>query len=416
VTQALRTPADVRGRRRALVTLSVTQTTGWGVLYYALPVALPSITADTGWSATAVTAAFSAGLVTSALVGIPVGRWLDRHGPRRVMTTGSVLGSLAGVGIATAPDYPTFALSWLVAGAAMAAVLYQAAFAALTRWYGADRVRTITRLTLVAGLASTVFAPLTHLLVEQLGWRGAYLVLTAVLAAVTVPLHGLALTAPWHRGDEPSPGRSATRSRVPPEVRTTPFLVLALALSVGSLGTYAASLTLIPTLMAKGISPGLAAVALGLIGAGQLAGRLAYAPLAARTTAAGRTTAVLVAGAVAIVLLAALPGPGPLLLAVAVALGAVRGAATLLQATAVTDRWGVGCYATLSGWLGAPVTTAAAVAPWAATGAAEAVGSYPPVLSALALLMLVAALTGPRSGRPFRSSLLVPDQPKRPEM
>ena len=115
------------GRRRALVALSVTQNTGWGVLYYALPVALPSITEDTGWSATAVTAAFSVALVTSAVVGIPVGHWLDRHGPRRVMTTGSVLGSLGGVGIATAPDYPTFVLAWLVAGGAMAAGRHRAA-------------------------------------------------------------------------------------------------------------------------------------------------------------------------------------------------------------------------------------------------------------------------------------------------
>src|SRR3954469_25359730 len=77
---------------RALVALCITQVTSWGVLYYALPVALGPITADTGWSPTAVTAAFSAGLVVSALVGIPVGRWLDRFGPRRVMTAGSLLG------------------------------------------------------------------------------------------------------------------------------------------------------------------------------------------------------------------------------------------------------------------------------------------------------------------------------------
>ncbi|NKY81650.1 hypothetical protein HGB46_24150, partial [Nocardiopsis dassonvillei] len=35
-------------------------TTGYGVLFYAFPVLAPSITADTGWSLTAVTALFSA--------------------------------------------------------------------------------------------------------------------------------------------------------------------------------------------------------------------------------------------------------------------------------------------------------------------------------------------------------------------
>src|SRR3954447_18750440 len=120
--------------RRALVALCITQITSWGVLYYALPVALASIPADTGWSATAATAAFSAGLIVSALAGIPIGRWLDRYGPRPVMTAGSLLAVPVPVAIGLAPTYGWFLAAWLVAGVAMAAVFYQAAFTALTRW------------------------------------------------------------------------------------------------------------------------------------------------------------------------------------------------------------------------------------------------------------------------------------------
>ncbi len=206
--ESARTAAAVSGSsgrspRRALIGLCITQVTSWGVLYYAFPVALAAITADTGWTATAATAAFSAGLVVSALAGIPVGRWLDRYGPRRVMTAGSVLAVPATVGVALAPNYATFLAAWLVAGAAMAAVFYQAAFAALTRWYGDRRVQALTALTLVAGLASTLFAPLTNALVEALDWCGTYLVLAAVLAVVTIPLHLFTLTAPWGREDHP---------------------------------------------------------------------------------------------------------------------------------------------------------------------------------------------------------------------
>ena len=82
------------GLRRVLVVLCVTEIVSWGVLYYAFPARVaPAIAGDTGWSIAAVTAAFSTGLVVSALVGIPVGRWLDRIGPRLVMTTGSILRS-----------------------------------------------------------------------------------------------------------------------------------------------------------------------------------------------------------------------------------------------------------------------------------------------------------------------------------
>jgi MFS family permease len=372
--------------RRALVGLCVTQVTSWGVLYYAFPVALAAITADTGWSAPAATAAFSAGLVVSAVAGIPVGRWLDRHGPRRVMTAGSLLAVPATVGIGLAPGYAWFLAAWLVAGAAMSAVFYQAAFAALTRWYGDRRVRALTTLTLVAGLASTLFAPLTSVLVAELGWRGAYLVLAGVLAVVTVPLHALTLTAPW-----PRTGRQEVhRGRMPPEARSREFLALSAALTLTALGLYATSLTLIPLLTGRGFSPALAATTFGLLGAGQLLGRVVYGPLSARTSPTGRTVALVGASALALGVLAVLTGPPAALVAAAVVLGAVRGACTLLQATAVADRWGTAHYGTLSGLFAAPITAATALAPWAGTALAEAVGSYATAAAVLAALVLTA--------------------------
>ena len=159
------------GLRRVLVVLCVTEIVSWGVLYYAFPVLAPTIAADTGWSIAAMTAAFSTGLVVSALVGIPVGRWLDRIGPRPVMTTGSVLAVPAVVGIAAAPTLPWFFAAWVLAGVAMAGTLYPPAFAALTRWWGPRRVTALTALTLLAGLASTIFAPLTAALLAHLRWR-----------------------------------------------------------------------------------------------------------------------------------------------------------------------------------------------------------------------------------------------------
>ena len=392
-----------RSPRRALVALCTTQITSWGVLYYAFPVALADITADTGWSATAATAAFSAGLIVSALAGIPIGRWLDRYGPRPVMTAGSLLAVPVTVGIGLAPTYGWFLAAWLVAGVAMAAVFYQAAFAALTRWYGDRRVQAITAVTLVAGLSSTIFAPLTHALLEDLGWRTTYLVLAAVLAVVTVPLHALALTAPWtpplDHGSPGPAGHPRRRRRLPAEARTPSFVLLSASLTLTAFGLYAASLTLIPLLTDRGLSAGLAATTLGLLGAGQLLGRLGYAPLTARTSPTGRTVAIVATSAAAIALLAALPGPPALLVAAAVAAGAIRGAGTLLQATVVADRWGVARYGTLSGLFSAPITAASALAPWGGTALAELTGSYPAMFWLLAALVVVAVALAAAGGR-----------------
>ena len=64
----------------------------------------------------------------------------------------------------------------------MAASLYDAAFASLGRIFGMGARRPITALTLAGGFASTVSWPVTHLLIESIGWRGCYLVYAAVLA------------------------------------------------------------------------------------------------------------------------------------------------------------------------------------------------------------------------------------------
>ena len=388
-----------RPPRRALAALCVTEVVSWGVLYYAFPVALSELTADTGWSATSATAAFSAGLVVSALAGVPVGRELDRVGPRRVMTAGSVLAAPAIAAVALAPGYWWFLAAWLVVGVAMAAVFYQAAFAALTQWYGPDRVRALTALTLVAGLSSTVFAPLTAALLGQLSWRATYMVLAALLAVVTIPLHAVALTPPWPNAVATSAGAERVRPPIGPVVRSPAFLLLAGALTLTAFGLYAASLTLIPLLTGRGLSAPLAATTLGLLGAGQLLGRVGFAPLTARTTPTARTVGIVAVSAVAIALLAVVPGPPAVLVLLAVLAGAVRGAGTLLQATVVADRWGTTSYGALSGVFAAPITGAAAVAPWAGTALAEAVGSYPLMFGVLAALVAVAAGAAALSAR-----------------
>jgi MFS family permease len=381
--------------------LAVGQIVSWGVLYYAFPVALVTITADTGWSETATTGAFTGGLIASAVAGIPVGRWLDRFGPRPVMTAGSLLAAAATAGVALSPGLGWFFAAWLVAGVSMAAVLYQPAFAALTRWYGPHRVRALTALTLVAGLASTVFAPLTSLLLEQLSWRDTYLVLAGVLAVATVPLHLTALNLPWHgtgstaqatTGDEA--GLQAGDRAVRGALTSRPFWLLSGGLTLTAFGLYATSVTLlIPLLTERGMSASLAATTLGLLGAGQLLGRLGYAPLTARTRPHTRAVVIVAASAVAIGLLAAVPGPAWALIAVAVLVGAVRGAGTLLQATLVAEQWGAARYASLAGVFAAPITAASALAPFGGAALADAVGSRTGALVVLAGLAGLGAVS-----------------------
>ncbi|MGI6872385.1 MULTISPECIES: MFS transporter [Amycolatopsis] len=373
--------------RRALIGMCGTQVVSWGALYYALPVATAQIAGTTGWTPGTITLAFSAGLLVAAVAGIPVGRLLDRYGPRPVMTAGSALAAVALVLVATAPSRPLFFLAWVVVGVAQAMQLYPPVFAAITCWYGERRARPLTVVTLVGGLASTVFAPLTALLVDQVGWRASYLVYAAVFLLVNLPVHWLLLTPAWpdHRTrPAATPVRQVTRS--------ARFRLLQTAMTLAALGLYASAIVVVPLFVERGLSHAVASVALGLVGAGQVLGRLVFAAVPRTSAPASRTVGVLAASCAALVLLALLPGPAGALLAVAVVLGMARGAYTLVQATAVADRWTTARFGALNGMFTAPITAATAIAPGGAIVLAERVGGYSTALILLAVLAAGAAV------------------------
>jgi MFS family permease len=351
---------DSRGLRRALIALCITEITSWGTLYYSLPAMLVPLSHATGWSDSAVTGAFSAGLVVSAAAGIPVGRLLDRIGPRLVMTAGSLTGVAALLLIASAPSPGWFLAAWMVAGLAQSMLLYPPAFAALTRWHGPRRVPALTTLSLVAGLASTVFAPLTALLTSHLGWRATDVALAGVLGIVTLPLHVTMLTPRW-------PGRreseQATAGRALALIRSSAFALLGAAMVLGAFALYAATVNVGTLLTSHGASNAITAAALALVGVGQVCGRLGYGTLSRRTSAPGRTCVILAASGLTIALLAATSATPAAALAAAVLAGAVRGNFTLLMATAVSDRWGTQAFGAVNGIFLAPVTTATALAP-----------------------------------------------------
>lgn len=382
---------DAAGLRRVVVVLSTVQIVSWGVLYYAFAALQSSITADTGWSAVAVTGAFSLAQLVSGGVGVWVGRHLDAVGPRRVMTGASLLAIPGVLAVALAPTLDVFYLGWVLTGAAMAGTLYPPAFAALTRWGGPRRVRALTTLTLVAGLASTVFAPLAAVLDDALGWRLAYLVLLGGLAVVTVPLHWWGLDHPWRpvHHEDPSGARHQAAGAV---ARSTPFVLLAAANALTALAVFAVVINLVPMLVEQGMSRNLAALALGLGGVGQVVGRLGYARFAAATSVTARGVVVLAGVAVTTAALALAPASSGLLIGIGMALGLARGVYTLVQATAVTDRWGPASYGALNGLLTAPALVAAAAAPFAGAVLADLLGSWADAFLALAGIAALAAV------------------------
>ena len=135
----------------------------------------------------------------------------------------------------------------------MAGTLYPPAFAALTRWWGRRRVTALTALTLLAGLSSTVFAPLTATLLDHLQWQRTYLVLAGVLAAVTIPAHYFGLRGPWPKPD--TADQPAHAEQAPDAIaRSRPFLLLTTAIALGTFTAFAVIVNQVPLLLERGLT------------------------------------------------------------------------------------------------------------------------------------------------------------------
>ncbi len=204
----------IAGPWRAVLVLGVTQIICWGTLFYPPVLTVPLMAAERGWSLTFAMSGFSLALLAGGIVSPTVGRLIDRYGGHRVMPVGSLVAALGLVALVHAAHPAAYLAAWILLGIAIAASLYDPAFATLGRIFGAQARSPITVLTLAGGFASTVSWPVTYLLIQHTGWRGTYLVYAAVLALVAAPLHAFAL--PRTRAEPPVPTTASAAAAAAP--------------------------------------------------------------------------------------------------------------------------------------------------------------------------------------------------------
>jgi MFS family permease len=384
--------AGLRSRRWAIVAaLSVTETVSYGILYYAFAAFLVPMQAELDLTAAQLTGAFSLALLISAGAGVAVGRYLDRHSPRGMMTIGSLASVLLVLALSQVQSLLAFYAIWAAIGLMMAAVLYEPAFTVLAKHFPqpAERRRAMTAMTLVAALASFIFLPLSQALIDAHGWRDALIILAGILAVITVPLHAVVLRAP---NVEPRQRERVADTSVPAgtALRSRPFWLLSIAFLLASLAAIAMTVHTIPFLIERGHSPAFAAFAVGLVGVSQIPGRALFAPMAARWPRPHAMATLFVLIAIGIAAIGS-AGAGWAIVAGLVLLGMGNGMGTLARATAIADLYGAGAYGAIASVAAAMTTTARAAGPVAAALYAAVVG-YAALLWTLAGIAVLAAV------------------------
>ena len=368
--------------------LSVTETVSWGVVYYAFAVFLQPMQRTLGVSAVELTGAFSLALLVSAGAGMVVGRWLDHGSPRLVMTAGSALAAVMVAAWSQVDSLIAVYAVWIGLGVAMAAILYEPAFVVVTKWFTVRRHQALTVLTLAGALASPIFSPLAQHLSDELGWRDALLVLSALLASITIPLHAGVLRRPPSivRVSGKGPAQPIAHKRLDRR-----FWLLCGAFTLSTFASSAMAVHLIPMLLESGYTPALAAALAGAVGLAQLPGRLVFSTFSRRVPGTTAAVAIFTAGAIALaVLLTSRSLPAVALFVVL--MGMSNGMATLVRATALGDLYGTRHYGAIAGTMAAFTTTARAAAPFGAAAVALLPGHYDTALATLATLTGLAAV------------------------
>lgn len=366
--------------------MGILQILAWGSTYYLPAVLAAPIARDTGWSITSVVGGLSWGMLVAGATSPSVGRHIDSHGGRLVMTLSS---GLLAVGIATmgvAESLPTYYFAWSLIGLAMAAGLYDAAFSTLGRLLGEEARTSITGLTLLGGFASTLGWPAMAAMEEWLGWRGACLCIAAAHLFIGLPVHALMIP-----GSARQPLRLVVianddKTTRTPRQSSALFLLIGVMLTILALVASSVSVHLLDTLKQLGIVTAVALAIGMMIGPAQVAARIAEFSF-------GRNLHPTWSARVGVLLclfgLGLLISGKPLLSFVAIALyGAGNGILTIARGTLPLALFGAQGYGSRMGLLARPVLVAQACGPILAAWVLDTFGPVV-LLGMLCCLLLV---------------------------
>jgi MFS family permease len=388
----------LRREHRLLVAgLGVAQIVSWGTLYYAFPLIAVGMEMDLKLSKPELYGAATFGLSVGSLAAYPVGTWIDRGRGRTVLTTGSALAGLLLIAWSRVANLAVFYAIFAGMGVAQAMTLYEPAFAVVARQATGDTRAAITALTLWGGFASTVFVPLTQMLLDRLGWRGALSALASLNFAICVPLHLVVVgakpadargQAAFVLGREPT-GRAAVRAAL----RNPVFGALVVAFTLYSGAFAALTYHLYPLLVERGFAETTVVAAIALVGPAQVAGRLVVWWLARDRPIRGIGMATVVALPASLLVLLDLPSSFASVAAFAVVYGAANGVMTIVRGLAVPEMVTKEAYGELNGILAMPSAVARATAPVAAAALWSVAASYDAVLRAALAAAIVSAVS-----------------------
>ena len=377
---------------RQIILLGILTCGSYGLVLYGFGIIAGPIQEDEGWSSAAVNAAFMGSYLLGAAASLVSGRVLDALGPRPVLWTGLIVGTVFLMAASYAEHIWLFIVLWTVGGAVtIAGLFYNVTMPIAARLFPQRQTAAMTVLVTTGGFSSVIFMPLTGLFTDEFGWRWAVRILLVVAAAISLPAVLSVRRLPPIPAPEASAAsnggvprdqrgfggvREALRSR---EVQVMLAMVIASSFGLGALLNH-----FVPASTAAGMSITAAGALTGLRGFLSIPGRALIGPMASLLglrPALGVGYAVMLLGTLA--LLAA--GPIWWIYLSAIIAGLVWGQTMPLQGLIASDTFGLRRLGTLMALQTSMGNMALAIGPFAAGVLLDlADDNYRPVLIGIA--------------------------------
>ena len=264
---------------------------------------LKPISESFGWDRAQVVSVYSLTWLAGGLMAPVVGRLFDRAGPRTVYSLGLLLLGGAFLAASHAQSLWQFQLSvGLCVGIGIAFIGNVPNSILLGRWFGPRLPTAMAVVYSAAGAGVLVLLPASQILIDHIGWRGAYQIFGIVALCLLIPL----LLLPWrlfstgspHVVRKAAPGVVDEGWTLASALRHHAFWALIATFFFTAVGMYAIAAQIVAYLIDAGFPPLQAATAWGFSGVVLLFGMLGVTQL---DSIIGRRPSVLFSYAVSII-------------------------------------------------------------------------------------------------------------------
>ena len=359
------------------------------LLVYTFGIFLKPVTEEFGWSRQSASLAFGIAAMMLAACSPALGYLLDRVGARRViLPCMAVFGcAFASLALLTHQIWHLYVI-FAILGAVGNGAAHLAYTRAVSSWFDRRRGMALAIVMTGGAVGAIVLPPAAQALVEGLGWRGAFATLGAVVLAIGLPV-GAALVRE-KPGFERNRGGAAAGASVQQATRTRAFWILVAVLFMFSIGQNGALTHLSALLTDRGVSSGNAAIAVSLMGAASLLGRLVTGWLLDRFFAPRLAFGLLTLAAAGIFILSTAHSLVTGSLA-AILIGAGMGGEANITPYILSRYFGLRSFSTLYGFTWTAYAIAGAIGPVLMGRAFDTTASYQGLAVKLSVLTLLAA-------------------------